>query len=470
MAKVIGRKEEIAILKDALKSDKSELIAVLGRRRVGKTYLIREVYKNDIIFEVSGLFQGKMHDQLHVFIQELKNRKKKGFIAPPSNWLEAFLLLETHIQSLKSKKKKVIFIDEFPWLATAKSKFLMAFEHFWNHYCTKRTDLVVVICGSAASYMIQNIVRNKGGLHNRITRQIRLLPFSLLETDLFLKSKNIRYTHYDVTQLYMAMGGVPHYLEKIQKGWSVAQNIDHLCFSKDGILKHEFDQLFSSLFDNSEKHIAIIKVLSSANKGLTRQGIIQKSNIPSGGDFSLKMSELIESGFVTEYTYFGNKKQLSLYRLSDEYTKFYLKFIQNHKHNGKGTWLRLQKSPSYTSWSGFCFETVCLKHIQQIKQALGISALYTIQSSWFHKDAQIDLVIDRDDHIINVCEMKFYQQSFALDKKMYLNLKNKLHTFQTESITRKNLYLVFISAFGIEENAYSHEIIQQQILLKDLFQ
>lgn len=182
------------------------------------------------------------------------------------------------------------------------------------------------------------------------------------------------------------------------------------------------------------------------------------------------MSELIESGFVTEYTYYGNKKQLALYRLSDEYTKFYLKFIQDHKNSGKGTWLRLQKTQSYTSWSGFSFETVCLKHIQQIKKALGISALYTINSSWFHKDAQIDLVIDRDDHIINLCEMKFYQQPFALDKKMYVNLKNKLQTFKNENLVRKNLFLVLISAFGVQENAYSNEIVQQQILLEDLFQ
>lgn len=345
----------------------------------------------------------------------------------------------------------------------------MAFENFWNRYCTTRTDLIVVICGSAASYMIQKIIKNKGGLHNRISRQIRLLPFNLYETGLFLKSRGISYTPYDIVQLYMAMGGVPHYLEKLQKGKSVAQNIDRLCFEKDGPLRTEFSQLFASLFDNSDKHLIIIKTLAYSNKGITRQELIAKSNMASGGDFSLKLEELIESGFVTEYVYLGNKKQLTLYRLTDEYTKFYLKFIQTNRNSGAGAWQRLHKSAGYSSWTGFSFETLCLKHIAQIKHSLRIDAIYSTNSSWFNKDAQIDLLIDRDDNIINLCEMKFYYASFTINKQYYLNLKNKISALQQETKTKKNIYLTMITAFGITDNLYSKELVQNTITLNDLF-
>lgn len=467
MSQLIGRKRELELLKNAVVSNASELMAVYGRRRVGKTFLIRECYRKEIVFEVTGLFNGTMKEQLRNFSKSLEIDKTAEI---PTNWLDAFTLLEEKIDRLRTKKKKVIFIDEFPWMATAKSGFLMAFENFWNHYCTKRADLIVVICGSAASYMVQKIINNKGGLHNRITQKIRLLPFNLLETDLFLRSKDIRYTKYDVAQLYMAIGGVPHYLDKVDKGKSVAQNIDALCFEKDGILSDEFDRLFDSLFGNSEKYLAIVKTLSASNKGITRQELIDNSGISGGGDFTLKLAELIESGFVTEYPFYRNKKQLSLYRLSDEYSKFYLKFIQKNKGNGAGTWQRLFKSQSYISWTGFSFENLCLKHIHQIKRSLQIEGVYSFNSSWFNKNAQIDLLIDRDDNVINICEMKFYNTEYTLDKKSYLNLKNKIQEFQSETGTRKNIFLTLITSYGIKENEYSRELVNNSLDLEALFE
>jgi hypothetical protein len=317
--------------------------------------------------------------------------------------------------------------------------------------------------------MVKQILNNKGGLHNRVTRKIRLLPFNLNETDAFLKSRGIRYSHYDVLQIYMAMGGVPHYLDKLKKGLSVAQNIDQLCFDKDGVLRDEFNQLFVSLFDNSEKHTIIVKALAKCKKGITRQKLITQSGMPSGGDFSLKLKELIVSGFVSEYAYYQNKKQLILYRLSDEYSLFYLKFIQNNKAEGAGTWQRLFKKQTYTSWSGFSFETICLKHIQQIKNALRIDAIFSTSSSWFNSNAQIDLIIDRDDNIINLCEMKFYNTAFAIDKKYYLNLKNKIDEFQKETTTRKNLHMLMLTTYGLKPNEYSSELVQKGLKMDCLF-
>jgi len=471
MSSIIGRKIEIERLDAALDSDRSELIAVYGRRRVGKTFLIRECYKKRITFEISGLYNGTFSNQLANFHKSLgENSKKLAKREVPKSWLAAFSMLEEYLSGLKRDQKKVVFIDEFPWLATAKSGFLTAFENFWNSYATKRTDLIIVICGSAASYMLQKIIRNKGGLHNRITYRMRLMPFNLYETKLFLKSKNISYTHYDIIQLYMVMGGIPHYLEKIKKGDSVAQNVDRLCFEKDGVLVGEFHEVFASLFNDSDKHVAIIKALSTSRQGITRDTIIKITGNKSSGDISRVLDELIESGFVSRYTAFGKKTKSSRYRLSDEYSLFYLKFIANNRGLGKGTWQNQFESRSYSSWCGFSFETLCLKHIDQIKMGLNIQAIYSISSNWSNENAQIDLLIDRADNIINICELKFSQSPFKILNSYAANLKNKIGQFKSATKTRKNVYLTMVTTYGIEANKYSLEIVENELKMDCLFQ
>ena len=468
---IVGRLEEQLLLDEAQTSPRSELIVVYGRRRIGKTFLIREFYKKNIFFEFTGLHNGKLKDQLFNFNTALnRTLKAKDKEEVAESWMEAFSQLEKRINAKAvSKQKKVIFIDEFPWIATARSKFLMSFENFWNSFASKRDDLIVVICGSAASYMVQKIIRNKGGLHNRITRKIRLLPFTLLETKQYLESHRIHYTLYDIVQLYMAIGGVPHYLDQIKRGQSVAQNIDRLCFSKDGLLKNEFVELFQSLFDYSKKHIAIIEALAAIRKGITRTELMKRSKIKSGGDLSLKLEELIESGFVSEYNYYKNKKQLSLYRLSDEYCLFYLKFIKGGKNQGAGTWKKYYNSRSYSSWSGFSFETLCLKHQEQIRKALGLEAIYCSFSSWFNKNAQIDLLIQRDDRVINICEIKFSKEEFTITKSYHQSLQKKRNEFVRESQTKNNVYLTMITTYGIHENKYSLELIENELTLESLF-
>lgn len=465
---IIGRESEKSRLKQALSSDKSELIAIYGRRRVGKTFLIREFFKKEIVFEVSGLADGSMPDQIENFHKALSKVSKKAK-GDSSQWLAIFTELENYLDTIRSKKKKVVFIDEFPWMDTPRSKFLMAFENFWNSYCTKRKDLIVVVCGSAASYMVKKIIKNKKGLHNRISQKIRLLPFNLKETHLFLKKKGIQYTQYDVLQLYMTIGGVPHYLDKLQRGYSVAQNIDYLCFEKDGVLQDEFDILYASLFNHSEKHTTIVKTLAKTNKGLNRKDLLKQSGLASGGDFSLRLSELIESGFISEQDFYQKKKKQTLYRLSDEYSKFYLKFIEPNKKGGKGTWLNLHKKQSYTSWSGFAFEVLCLKHIEQIKKGLGIEAIYSVSSCWYNEQAQIDLLIDRDDSVMNLCELKFYNGSYTISKKYYQELKNKIVALQREISSKKNIYLTMISTYGVKENEYSKELMQSELDMDCLF-
>lgn len=466
MGMVIGRENQLFLLNNALISNKSELVAVYGRRRVGKTFLIRETYKKHFVFELSGIPQGDIKDQLMNFYQELVKKSKKIAKYPkPANWMEAFSLLEKFIDGLTTKGKKVIFLDEFPWIYTQKSKFIQLFAHFWNNYCSKRSDLVVVICGSSASFMVNKVINDKFGLHNRITLPIRLLPFTLYETELYLKSRKIHWNRYAYVQLYMAIGGIPHYLEKIQRGDSVATAIDRLCFQKDGVLVNEFNQVFTSLFENASIHIKLVETLALSQKGLTRSEIISKSNINSGGTLSHTLRELIESGFVSESQPY-NKVKETLYRLSDEYSIFYQRFIKPNKNS---SWVTLYNSRSYITWCGFAFETLCLKHVRQIIKQLGISGMSVNSVSWRNSLAQIDLLLDRSDRCINLCEIKFSESEFVISKSYLESLQRKKEVFKNDLKSRKNLFVTFITAFGVKENDYYNNIVDNQITVDCFF-
>jgi AAA+ ATPase superfamily predicted ATPase len=466
MGMVIGRENQLFLLNNALISNKSELVAVYGRRRVGKTFLIRETYKKHFVFELSGIPQGDIKDQLMNFYQELVKKSKKMAKYPkPANWMEAFSLLEKFIDGLTTKGKKVIFLDEFPWIYTQKSKFIQLFAHFWNNYCSKRSDLVVVICGSSASFMVNKVINDKFGLHNRITLPIRLLPFTLYETELYLKSRKIHWDRYAYVQLYMAIGGIPHYLEKIQRGDSVATAIDRLCFQKDGVLVNEFNQVFTSLFENASIHIKLVETLALSQKGLTRSEIISKSNINSGGTLSHTLRELIESGFVSESQPY-NKVKETLYRLSDEYSIFYQRFIKPNKNS---SWVTLYNSRSYITWCGFAFETLCLKHVRQITKQLGISGMSVNSVSWRNSLAQIDLLLDRSDRCINLCEIKFSESEFVISKSYLESLQRKKEVFKNDLKSRKNLFVTFITAFGVKENDYYNKIVDNQITIDSFF-
>ncbi len=470
MQKLIGRKNEIKTLSKALNSNKSELIAVYGRRRVGKTFLIRNVYKNRILFEISGIYKVPLKQQLYNF--HLTLSVKNTNFKKPSGWIEAFHQLSKYISSQRSEKKKVIFIDEFPWLDTRKSGFLPAFDNFWNSFASKRDDLVVVICGSAASYMIQNIIKSKGGLHNRLTEKIQLAPFNLYETEALLKQNKVKLTRYDILQIYMAMGGIPHYLERISSGESVAQAIDRLCFRKDGFLRSEFKNIFASLFNQYENHALIIRILASVRKGLTRTEIVHRGKIRSGGTLSKTLIELEESGFIEKYIpYRGNKD--ALYRLSDEYSMFYIKYIENTKASDNDIWMKMHQQASYKIWSGFSFETICMKHLAQIKEGLKISGINAIQGSWIEKNTpnstQIDLLIDRDDNVINLCEMKFYNTEYAIDKKYANEIAKKVNAFSISTKTKKSVFVTFITTYGLIQNQYSNQFVQNELTMDHLF-
>ncbi|MBI2272259.1 MAG: AAA family ATPase [Bacteroidetes bacterium] len=476
MEKLVGRTSEKKVLEDALTSNRAELIAIYGRRRVGKTFLVRSVYEKHLVFEFTGVLNGKMGEQLENFGQAMtRATNSPGTLAAPTTWSAAFVMLENFLTPILKKKRVVVFLDEFPWINTRKSNFLRSFDHFWNAWATKQPNLTVVICGSAASWMIQNIVRSKGGLHNRVTQLMPLAPFTLKETEAYLKSRMINLDRYQVLQLYMVMGGIPHYLSGIKKGESATVAINRLCFTNNGYLITEFNNLYASLFEYSANHISVVRLLAGTSKGLTRTEIIQLSSISSGGRISTVLEELEESGFITSYVPFGKTIKDAVHRLSDEYSLFYLKYMDGKKSKGAGNWQIISKSASWTSWSGYAFEAICLKHIDQIKNGLGIASAVIEESIWRHvpgkgqPGAQIDLLIDRNDHTINICEIKFSTGEFAITGKYAAELTQKQGVFVNATKTKKTVLQTMITTYGVKSNTYSTSLVQSELTMTDLF-
>jgi len=481
--KIIGRVYETEILAKALNSEEPEFIAVYGRPRIGKTFLIREFFGDRICFELTGVNQVSLKEQLKNFAFSLKKEMGLGIMPQvPETWFDAFSNLEQFLDSqvLKQKKgKKVVFIDELPWLNTPKSQFLAALEHFWNSYGSKRSNLILVVCGSAASWMIQKIVQSKGGLHNRLTRQIRLLPFSLPETEQFLRSRDVLLSRYQIVCLYMAMGGVPFYLKHAEPGLSSAQIIDKNCFSKDGVLRNEFEKLFVSLFDQSELHTRIVENLRKKRSGMTRNMLLAASKIPSGGTATMILKELEESGFIASSTPFGKKSNDAIFRISDEFLLFYFDWIKplGKRDAGEGYWMSFQTDPKRRAWAGLAFEGICLKHIQKIKNALGIGMVETFHGPWYyspkHTDsdqgAQIDLLIDRKDGIINLCEMKFSESEFQIDDDYSEKLRRKAAVFKNVTKTRKTIFITMITTYGITGKSVSRDVISNELTMESLF-
>lgn len=473
---MIGRTKEIKLLETAYQSNRPELIAVIGRRRVGKTYLIRTFFKERINFEMVGLKDGGKAQQLRNFAYSLKDVQSDYDIHnPPKDWLEAFFHLKTYLESIKeADKKQVIFIDELPWIATAKSDFLTGFGFFWNSYASKN-NILVVICGSATAWMIKRIINNKGGLHNRVTRKLTLQPFSLSEVEAYFKSRNITFNRYQLLQLYMTMGGIPHYLDQVQGGKSAIQNIDEICFDPQGLLRTEFDNLYSSLFSNPERYEIIVQALAATWKGLSRTAILQKTKLKDGGGVSTILQELEQSGFITSYTAFDKKKKDTLYRLTDNYSLFYIKFIRPLAPKEKGQWLTLSQKQSWKTWSGYAFENICLQHIDKIKEGLGIAAVYTRQLSFVakatdtHKGTQIDLLIDRQDNVITICEIKFYKDKMTLSKADATALQQKKQVFRQVTNTKKQLFLALIATYGLHSNQHSIGLVDNVLDMDCLF-
>ena len=471
---LIGRKREIERLDKLMGSSKSEFLAVYGRRRVGKTFLIREYFSNQFDFYTTGLAKGNTQQQLTNFTIFINNYFSENHPVP-ENWLTAFNLLIKELKRTKSDKKRVLFFDEMPWMDTKKSDFMMGLEFFWNSWASAQDNVLLIVCGSAASWMINNLIKNTGGLYNRVTERLKLEPFNLQETEAYFAAKNIVLDRYQIIQLYMVMGGIPFYLDQVEGGKSAMQNIEDLCFRNDGKLRTEFSYIFSSLFKNADKHERVLKTIFEKGGALTRDELLKQSDFSSGGGISKVLNELEESGFITSFQKFGFKKTNLVYSISDFYTLFYFRFIMKSGKYEPNMWLNNIDSPAFRAWSGFAFEQICFAHVPQIKKALNIEGVSSTTYSWFtkgesdKKGSQIDLVIDRRDQVINLFEIKYSINPITITKEYDVLLRNKIMAFKDVTSTKKSIFLTMLTTYGLKPNQYTTSSIQNELTMNTLF-
>ncbi len=483
---IVSRQAEIKKLENAFSSKKPEFLAIYGRRRVGKTFLVRSFFekKKCIFFAVTGSKDGSYLDQRTHFTQRI-GEVFLGGIVPTigSNWDQTFKQLTDAINNTDKKKKAVIFLDELPWMATKKSKLLQTLDYYWNQYWSRDSRIKLIICGSSASWIIDNIVNNKGGLHNRVTETIYLRPYNLLETEQYLLSNKIRLNRKQIVEIYMVTGGVPFYLSKIEPGFSAVQIIERLAFTENAFLLNEFDNLFSSLFDDGDAHVEIIKAISKNRDGIGQETLFNSLTKTSKGKTGLKRLKALEdAGFISSFTPHFHKKRGVYYRITDEYTLFYLQWILPLKRTKmtnalqKGFWKTLTQKPEWFSWAGYAFEAVCYKHLNQIRHALNLSST-SVPNAWRHipikksseKGAQIDLLFDRDDDSITICEIKYTEKPFIITKEYAQKLYQKRTVFKEITGTPKQIFVAMISANDVKKNTYLTECIDGVVILDDLF-
>lgn len=470
---LIGRNKEVAELISLLEGDRSEFVAVYGRRRVGKTFLIREAFNYKFAFQHTGILDASLSEQLSEFRESLYSAGMKK-CAKPRSWHEAFHLLERLLES-NTSEKKIVFIDELPWMDTPRSNFIRALDHFWNGWATMRKDIILIVCGSATSWIIDKVIKNYGGLHNRVTRQIYLKPFTLGECEKYCKSEKLGYTRRQILEAYMIMGGVPYYWSFLQRGQSLAQNIDRIFFSDSGELRYEFKALYASLFRSPESHLAVITALAKKKSGMLRNEILADTGLTDNESFSRVMEEIQQCGFIRKYNCLGKKSKDATYQLIDNFTLFHFNFMMENTNMNNHFWSSQQNSPLHNTWAGLAFERVCLQHVEQIKRALGFSAVISSEYSWTYKSkdsedkgAQTDLLIDRNDQVINLCEMKCTNDVYTIDAEEDARLRRRISTFTRESKTKKSVFLTMITTYGLSKGGYTNDV-PCQLTMDDLF-
>lgn len=470
---LIGREKECEELKDCLTSERSEFVIVCGRRRIGKTFLVDRFFDNNYDFSYVGKHGTKTNIQLRYFAKalwEYSGKKQPAF----KDWYEAFDALEDYLKSLPDDRKKIIFIDEMPWIDTQRSSFVSALENFWNGWANRRYDIVLIASGSATSWMADNLIENQGGLHNRITRRLFLEPFTLAETEAYFNSMGSPMTRYDLLQCYMFTGGVPFYLSLMNPQMSVAQNIDRLCYSKNAPLMREFNELYSALFTHADSYIKIVELLYKHKEGMSRQEISQALNL-NGRFLNTVLDNLTQCDFIDRLEAYGKKNSI-IYKLSDFYTLFYFKFLSNHHNKDVNWWSHNMDNSVIKSWMGLTFELICIRHHKQIKKALGISGVSTSVNTWKCKadenkqlpGAQIDMIIERADRIIHLCEIKFSEQEFYISNEYENKLRTRMGTFKEKTGTKNAVVHTFITTFGVG-NGKHRSIVHSEVTMDDLF-
>lgn len=465
---IIGRAKEQRTLLELVEKEESQFCVVYGRRRVGKTYLVRETFHYNFTFQHTGVARGTYREQLSAFRDSLR-RAGMTNCAMPKNWFEAFDLLKQLLSSAP-EGKKVLFIDELPWMDTPKANMIGALENFWNGWATSREekDIVLIVCGSATSWITKKLLRDKGGLRGRLTERIKIAPFTLSECEQYAQMGGLTLGRKDILELYMILGGIPYYWSFLRRGLSVAQNVDDLFFAEDAQLKDEFQALYHTLFKRPENYVKVIEALTKRKAGLTREELLRGTKLIDGGAFTQVLEDLEECGFIRRYVAYGKEQQGAVFQLMDNYTLFYYHCIRKNAFGDDNYWSHTYLGSEHNAWKGLAFERVCLQHVTQIKRALGVDGIVSYVCSWRDDKAQIDLLIARGDNVINICEMKFYGDVYTLDKDATENLRRKMTAFREMTGTRCALHLTMVTTFGVARNVYWNEV-QSEVTMDDLF-
>jgi len=480
MSKIVGREKEMDVLQRLYRSTNAEFVAIYGRRRVGKTFLVGELFKDKFAFRHIGLspYDGQypvtMKDQLLAFHISLLRAGMDVSVKCPDNWLTAFFLLSQLLEKKSTTKRQLVFIDEMPWMDTPKAGFLTAFENFWNGWGCFRDKLMLVVCGSSTSWIVDNIVNSQGGLYNRLTAQMKLLPFTLKETESFFKSRSITLSRYDIVQSHMVLGGIPYYLSYFTHGKSFAQNIDAIFFENNAPLKNEFDRLFKTLFKHSEKYVDIVRFLNKRGYGYRRDEISVGAKISKGGGLSDMLKKLKDSDFIEEYEFRYPVGKGTYYRLIDSFCLFFLKFVDGNKEADAQYWQNIQRLPEISNWKGHAFERLCAEHSIQIKHALGVSGVISHQSpvafeeSSGNAGAQVDLLIDRADNVANLCEIKFVKDVYTVTAEEEKKIEHRADRIQKVLDKNKVIHLTLVTTHGLKFGIHSGNF-QKVVTLDDLF-
>jgi len=479
---IVGREEEIARLEKYIKSDRSELIAIYGRRRVGKTFLVKELFGDNFTFRITGRENAGMKEQLVNFSYAITDYF--GEEVTVKDWQEAFRVLSKAIERQRPGVK-IIFIDELPWLDSQKSHFIGALEYFWNNWASYRSDIKLIVCGSATSWMLKKILNARGGLHNRVTHKILVSPFSLKETERYFRKNGFDYERLEILDCYMAVGGVAYYLSLFDSDKSVAENINSLCFTSGGELADEFSKLYKSLFKKADRHLAVVNALGRIGKGMTRLELLEQTGMNNNGNVSTILNELEACEFIRSYIPFGKSKKEKLYQLVDLFSLFYLRFMKSGGVFARNYWQTTIGTGSHNAWCGYAFEVVCLHHIDEIIDGLGISGIISRPCSWAYRPgeqakadelldedlrtgAQIDLLIDRKDKTVTVCEMKYSDTEYEIDKAYFERIQARIRTFRKVTGATKTITATLVTPLGLKDNMYARRC-GRQITADELF-
>ena len=478
---IIGREEEIAVLERLYNSKKSEFLAIYGRRRVGKSFLVSEVYGTKIVFKSVGTYL-KDNDrnyetyrrlQLDHFYDALLLSGLGKEEQRPANWREAFLLLRKLLAGIRMRRK-VVLIDELPWLAGPQSSEMIAeLGYFWNSWADDQRNIVLVVCGSATSWMLDNVIRDYGGLHGRLTGVIKLKPFTLAECARYYRKNGFRLSQYEMCIGYMALGGVPFYLDKLRNDLTMTENIDAIFFADEKI-HQEYKDVYAGLYASKDRYVDIVKALGARFYGMTQAEIAIHLGIGRGGTLSQMIDNLVESGIIRKYPRYGKQRVEMVYQLKDFFSLFYLRFVEGTQVR-TGLWSTMHRTPIYNTWAGNTFELLCIEHLSKIQDTLRIASVdrnYCWKGeSPNGRGAQIDLLLEsKSSRTDYVCEMKFSGSKYAITSDDEENLLNKLDAFAASKMHHKthSIQLVMVTTMGIAGGEHT-SIVNQAVTLDDLF-